>query len=197
MQHILNEEAFLTEARDARYGKKYFDNYKERSYTEIGWRLNTFRRAYVESFSNEGEILDFGTGYGDLVMKDASGRWFGFDINSRTKDRLGHRFDDNWQKYPNICLFDVLEHLERPDHYLSQIHPGVRLFVSIPLWPGNWNNLNSIHNWKHWKDEHVLYASRNGFETLMDDVGFKQLDRNVIETSLGREDIYTFVFEKC
>ena len=136
---FLNDEAVLdVDAGEISYGNKYFQNYKNRNYTEMGYKLNTLRRSYVECFSNDGEILDYGTGFGDIVMKDLSGRWFGYDINPKTKKRLGNRFDDQWEHYANICFFDVLEHLHYLESLLNTIKQGVKLFIRIPLWNGNW-----------------------------------------------------------
>lgn len=197
MKSFLNKEAFLDITDSVFvYGDKYFLEYQLRSQTDMGFTLNRFRRTYVESFS-KGKIIDFGTGYGDLVVKDTTGRWYGFDILDKTKQRLGKHFDEKWENYRNICLFDVLEHLQNPIKFLSKVAPGSRLFISIPLWSGNWDKIEEIESWKHWKpNQHILYASPKGFEAFMDECGFDIIDKNTIETSLGREDIFTFVFEK-
>lgn len=95
----------------------YFEKYKRYSKTKIGQSLFKFRKGYVESLSNEGTILDFGAGYGDLVCKDTSGRWLGTDVMLKTEERLKKRFvpvDMDIKVIQNICLFDVLEHLINP-----------------------------------------------------------------------------------
>jgi len=179
------------------YESEYFENYKERSYSEIGVKLNNFRRCYVECFSTDGEIIDVGTGYGQLVM-DSNIRWFGYDVNPLTKNRLGKRFDEKWELYNNICFFDVLEHFKCPNTILNKIKPNAMVFITIPVWNHDWSKFkNEIISWKHWRpNEHFLYTSTIGFITLMNNNGFDLIDNNQIETSLGRQEVHTFAFRK-
>lgn len=195
----INSECFLHQCNwSVEYGPDYFKEYQFRYDTNIGQRLNKFRKSYVECFSTDGDILDYGTGYGGLVTSDPLNRWYGFDINPLTADRLGSRFSEDWQSFPNISFFDVLEHFEDPRPMLKEIKTGVRLFITIPLWNGDWNTKDGLRDWKHWRPgEHYLYASCYGFEKMMEDESFQLIDKNQIETSLGREDSYTFAYQKC
>lgn len=199
MFKFLNKETFLDDSTQViEYGEEYFNKFKQLAFTDMGYKITRFRRTYVECLANNGEILDYGTGYGDLVVKDKKNRWFGFDVNPKSKERLASQFDDNWLVYPNICMFDVLEHLQQPQKFLAELQSGVRLFISIPLWNGDWQNVEEIKTWKHFRpNEHFLYASPEGFKIFLENSGFKLIDMNQIETSLGREDVYTFAFEKC
>ena len=198
MRIFLNSECFIKrESLACLYDKAYFLKYKGYSETDLGRKLNQFRRAYVECFAHKGKILDYGTGYGNLVMNDQMGLWRGYDINECSEQRLGPLFDSKLEAYKNVCFFDVLEHLERPDEFIHSIKSGVRLFITIPLWGGNWDELTNLEKWKHWRPgEHFLYASPKGFKDMMNFYEYKLIDENQIETSLGREDVYTFVFEK-
>lgn len=199
MREKLNKEAFVEHWKTSiKYDDSYFLEFKKRALSEMGRKLYLFRKAYVECFSKEGKILDYGTGYGDLVYKDVSGRWVGFDVMKETQQRLGSKFlNSSWESFSNICLFDVFEHFDQPSKFLNQVKSGCRLFVTIPLWNGNWDKLSEIENWKHWKPgEHFFYASLNGFIEFFEKSKFNIIDYNKIESSLGREDCYTFCFSK-
>ena len=194
---FLNHECCIdtTYCETIQYDESYFNKYEKMSQSALGIALNSFRKSYVEKFANPGSILDYGTGYGELVLLDTSERWFGYDINPLTEKRLSHRFYECRHECSNICLFDVLEHMRDPVKFLLDTQQGVRMFISIPLWSDNWNE---ITQWKHWRPkEHFLYASPNGFEELMKQCGFVLLNKCNNETLLGREDIYSFAFQKC
>lgn len=180
-----------------RYDETYFDRYANRSQTVMGHRLTLFRRAYVECFTNaEDAILDYGSGYGNLVVEDTTGRWFGYDIMPESRKRLGDRLDCEISKYNAVCFFDVLEHFPNPIDILGKIKLGAKVFVSMPLWSG-WNDVFNIVHWRHWRpNEHLMYASFDGLLSLMQANGFVKLDNNMIESSLGRLDIHTFCFHK-
>lgn len=179
------------------YDERYFARYEKRASTDMGRRLTLFRRAYVECFTGPHDlVLDYGTGYGDLVMKDQTGRWFGYDIMEQSRARLDNRFDGNINKYDAICFFDVLEHFAEPKDILDQVQPGAKVFVSMPVW-SDWSCVSNIVNWRHWRpNEHLLYVSVKGLQSLMRQHGFTCVDDNTIETSLGRLDIATFCFSK-
>jgi hypothetical protein len=190
----LNAEAILQKSpKLIGYDKNYFENYKQRSQTEMGHKLHAFRKTYVECFCDpDDKIIDYGTGYGELVVN--SNRWFGYDIMEETKQKLGTQFDDSVENYEAVCLFDVLEHICNPTNLLTRVKD--KLFVTIPLFQ-NWNNLLSITSWRHWKPgEHLFYASPTGFEQFVNSSGFKTIDKNEIESSLGRLDIFTYYFRR-
>jgi len=193
---FLNEEAILQESPNPiSYGDDYFETYQKRSKTEMGRKLLVFRRAYAECFCDPNDkILDYGTGHADLVLSDNNSKWFGYDIMEKSKARLGEKYDDKIEEYEAVCFFDVLEHFQDPSKILDRVKN--KLFVTIPLFD-NWDDLQSIKHWKHWKPgEHLFYASPEGFKKFVESQGFKTIDQNTVESSLGRDDSFTYFFQK-
>lgn len=188
----LNEGAILdVSSQPVEYGKDYFQEFEQRSTSPIAKKLYGFRKAYAESLAKEGRILDYGAGYGVIPINDKSDRWRGTDINPFCQKHLAEKFVEGMDGFNNICFFDVLEHFPDPTGILQQIQG--RIFVSIPLKP----NLQELPEWKHWKPgEHLMYATPQGFQELIVHCGFKLIDHNTIESSIGRQDIHTFTFER-
>jgi len=135
------------------YGRDYFEEYCRRAVTEMGRRLTCFRKAYAEAMAIEGgRILDYGCGFGTIILTDRDNRWRGYDINDKTQMILGGNFveDPNLSDYRMICLFDCFEHFQEPERWLKRLKSGTRLVVTIPVWQ-DWKNLDKIVDWRHWK----------------------------------------------
>lgn len=190
----LNDEVILDISHsEFVYGEPYFEEYKSRTNTVIGRKLLSQRKTYAERFVNNGKILDYGCGYGEIVVSDNSKRWFGYDIMNASRQRLGNKFDDKISDYDVVCMFDVLEHLPSPLSVIQQIK--AKLIITMPIW-NNFNDLESLKLWKHWKpDEHLLYCSSNGLIRLIEDAGYRLLDHNDTESAV-RLNIHTFCFER-
>jgi SAM-dependent methyltransferase len=179
------------------YGEEYFQKYASYAQTDLGYKINTFRKNYVEIFSRKGEILDYGCGYGTCISSDSSGRWFGYDINPYVVSHLGSRFVDSSRVglFNTVCFFDSLEHIQGFRDVLSVIKEGAIVVITIPCC-SPWNPA-VLKNWRHWRPgEHFLYSSSVGFVSYMGFSGFSLVDENKIESSIGRHDILTFCFEK-
>jgi len=194
--YLAPEVLLLRNIQPIVYGTEYFERYRLRAQTQMGFNLSAFRKTYAEIFTDKNSrILDFGCCYGHNVLTNSN--WYGFDIIEGTKERLDNKFDHEYCRYKSICFFDVLEHLCEPIDMLHSIPQGTKLFVSIPLLP-EWPNRKSLMQWRHWKPgEHFLYASVCGFEIFVKQNGYNILDHNMIETSLGRKDIHTYYLKKC
>lgn len=198
---VLGHEIMLDMSRKvtAKYDQAYYDQFKERYYTDIGRKLHTWRRAFVECHAVDGKILDFGCGYGGLVVDDLTGNWYGFDIMPCVKERLGElRFDNvpTFSDYSTICMFDVFEHLVLPVHRLQLIAPGTQLVITIPCWE-HWDDMDAIAEWKHYRPgEHLLYTSQQGFVAFMQSHGFEWVLSTNYESFIGRQDVVTFIFRK-
>lgn len=189
----LNEEAILDiSSKPVEYGSDYFEEFKRRSISPIAQRLYTFRKAYAESLAKEGPILDYGAGYGVIVLADKSNRWRGTDINPLCKKHLGNKcVDESVSKFNNVCFFDVLEHFKDPIGILKLVKG--RIFISVPLK----SSLKNLPRWKHWKPgEHLMYATPVGLQELVESCGYQMIDHNTMESSIGRQDIHSFCFER-
>jgi hypothetical protein len=190
----LNEEAIIdVSSQPVEYGQDYFEEFERRSNSPIAKRLYQFRQSYAESLGNEGPILDYGSGYGVIVLSDVNNRWYGTDINPYCKKHLGSKYVDPSAigDFETVCFFDVLEHFQDPIAILGL--PQGKVVVTIPLK----STLKDLSNWKHWKPkEHFLYATPKGFEELVVSCNYRILDHNMVESSIGRQDIHTYCLEK-
>ena len=196
----LNKEAVIArKGKDVCYGDEYFKKYEKYSQTQLGKAICKFRKEFVEEQVPTGtKILDYGCGHGDLVMCDTRNVWRGFDIMEKSIQRLSEKYDSNWRSYNAICFFDVLEHLKQPENILWHLSQNDLIFISIPLWNGDWSKLETITSWKHWRPgEHFLYCSNKGFVEVMNSWGLSTIKSSVQESLLGRQDIYTYCFKKC
>ena len=206
--HELASEALLDirGPDESVYGDNYFENYKQRAATDMGREIHRFRKAYVECLLPEGRILDYGCGYGELVVRDrldtapnAEPRWWGYDLMDKSMSRLRERADrePRISEYAAVCLFDVLEHIADPAAWLAPAKAGTRLFTTIPCWPTRHDGFQGIKQWRHWKPgEHVLYVTDKGLIAFMKSIGWQLLDINIYEQYLGREDVRSFCFGK-
>lgn len=194
----INKGCLLDESSiSIKYDKDYLEKYKLYSQTDLGKKIHKFRRAYVECLAVDGDILDYGCGFGELVTQDTTNRWRGTDINVLALARLGDKQVglDQYSLFTNICLFDVFEHFQNPYEFCRNVKPKARIFISLPLWPHE--SFEKLIYWRHWKpQEHFLYANVSGFNELLKEQGFDLIDHNTFESSLGRLDIHTQCWEK-
>jgi len=192
MDNVVSGVYIDRDSTSIRYDDTYFDHYMHLATTSMGTAISTFREGYVTAFAGGSEVLDYGCGYGTIVMQNAN--WYGYDIMAKAKERLGAKYRIDWESFPTLCFFDVLEHLSQPETIMRNLKSDTLVFISIPLYPGDWDQ---IAKWRHWKPkEHYLYASPSGFCNLMEHWDFEIIDHNQIETSLGRNDIHTYCIRK-
>lgn len=82
--------------------------------------------------------------------------------------------------------------MERPDLFVDRVKKFV--FVSIPIFAHKEHVLRS----KHFRPtQHFWYWTHDGFIRWMQERGFSCVEKNCMESELGREDIGTFVFARA
>ena len=65
--------------------------------------------------------------------------------------------------------------------------------MSLPIF----NDPDKITKSKHYRPgEHIWYWSDSGLIKWFDSLGFELVERNNVETQLGREEIWTYVFRR-
>lgn len=189
--------------------KNYFKEYAERDATPMGHALTKLRCGIVTSYaSSHKDGVDMGIGGGAFVSAmgclgydvepDAvqwlkqNGRWYG-EI-SRTSGKEVYRSVE-W-----MTFWDSFEHMTEEEHLLWLPKAKKYVFMSIPIFSlrkictrYEWG----IRMWKHYKPgEHLWYFTYFGLIKYMRWHGFEYRKIGMPEVKLGREDIWTFVFER-
>lgn len=174
------------------YDQKYFENYVQRENTPISKDLNKGRVHFVEKFYR-GELLDIGVGSGEFIRHRPKS--YGYDVNPVAINWLSESglYRDDFPSFYAFTMWDVLEHIKRPEDYFVQFPTGAFLFVSIPLV----EELIKVRESKHYKPgEHLYYWTRIGLISWMARHGFGLYGQDDFETRAGRESIYSFAFRK-
>jgi len=84
-----------------------------------------------------------------------------------------------------------LEHIPNPEALIHQVKEYV--FVSLPIF----DNPATITKSKHYRPgEHIWYWSDFGLIKWFKELGFINIEKNSMETELGREAISTYVFRR-
>ena len=126
---------------------------------------------------------------------------YGFDVMPESIKFLKDNriYIDPLENIPNdidgVCFWDSLEHMEYKKMLktLENIPKNAYTFISMPLF----ESLDNITESKHYRpNEHLFYASMEGFTKLMQDNGFEGIDILTGEIDAGRSDITTFVMRK-
>lgn len=146
----------------------------------------------------ERHVIDIGIGSGAFV-KARPWTW-GTDINPRAVEWLKEQ--DLWaedaSKFTAFTMWDVIEHLEDPQHYLRAIPENGWLFCSLPIFPNVCaGEVDYIRESKHYRPgEHLYYFSERGFLNWMAQRRFRLVERSEHETEAGREAIGAYAFCK-
>lgn len=174
------------------YDTSYFRSYVVRDATDMGEKLTAARVGLVAKYTPNA-VLDVGIGGGRFVASAPFGSK-GYDINPDAVRWLQHEgiWGDLYAaSWPVATFWDALEHIPTPEKALARCSDLV--FVSLPVFTSRANCAES----KHFKPgEHIWYFTETGFVAYMFDNGFRELERNTIESDLGREGITTFVFQR-
>ena len=189
---VYKEEGFL-KITPRNYDVEYFHKYEEYEKTPMGTRLTEERINFVDKW-HTGKLLDIGVGSGQFLK--ARGNTYGYDINpvgiKMLKD-IGKYADWKDSVFPAYSFFDSFEHIKDHMTMLNTMCPGTLIFISIPIF----RNVQHIFDSKHFRpDEHYWYFTTQGLLRYMVNYGFACLDIDNFEIRAGREDIWSFVFEK-
>ena len=179
----------------AAYDGEYFDKCAGYKNGEIARRINMGRAKFVDHhYCPRGPMLDVGVGAGEFVEFRGAGT-FGYDINPTAVEWLKSRgrFRDKLAGWMCYSFWDVLEHVPEPETYFRNVLQGSRLLTSIPIF----SDLTRIRESKHYRPgEHLYYFTATGFVDWMASHKFELLGIETFEMRAGREDIWSFAFEK-
>jgi hypothetical protein len=172
------------------YDAAYFEKYVRMACTDMGRALNDARIALVNKYT-DGQVIDIGIGSGAFV--EGRPNTWGYDINPAAVDWLARKklYRHPFKAADALTFWDSLEHIHDPTLILQ----GARrfAFVSCPIYDNDRHILRS----KHYRpDEHCWYWTVHGLFAFMEHFAFEVVEMNRMETTLGREDIGTFVFKR-
>lgn len=94
-------------------------------------------------------------------------------------DQLLHEIDFGKKKFDLVCMFHVLEHLQDPKHFLSQVKgllkPGGRMAIEVPCFN---DALIQVFDLKKFPElyyvlHHELYFTQESMAKLLDDCGLQ------------------------
>lgn len=177
------------------YAEEYYKKYVSYENTEISKKINQARKNITEKYCKT--ILDIGIGSGEFI-KESDIKVYGFDINPLAIDWLTEKrlFIDPYIEMPEVdglTFWDSLEHIPEPSDILSLVLKNQYVFVSMPIF----DNLMNLKKNKHYRpNEHYYYFTLNGIISYFKDLDFDCLEISDFEICAGRENIFTFVFQK-
>lgn len=173
------------------YDRAYFDKYVRMAETPMGGsitqaRIDMVARHYI------GPVVDVGIGCGDFVERRPN--TLGYDINPSGIEWLKERkafVDISVGEFDAVAFWDSLEHIQEPLDIVGRVRKW--MFVSIPIFRDCEHLLTSHH---YRKDEHYWYFTEFGFVSFVGSAGFELVERNEMETELGRDSIMSFAFRR-
>lgn len=172
------------------YGKDYWEEFRAKQETPVGKILTRIREGMVKGHVEaRGGLCDIGIGGGAFVEAMNCKGW---DVNPIAIEWL-ESCGDLWNQQPIAAMtfWDSLEHIPAPGEYLAKCEKLA--FISTPIFEDAEHCLRS----KHLKmPEHLWYFTEHGLCRYMAEKGFSVVEANSIETTVGREDIRTYVFRR-
>jgi len=179
------------------YGENYFEKYVNYEGTPTSVLLNKNRVAITEKYCKK-HILDIGIGSGEFI-KLSKLKVYGFDINPlgiqwlKFNKLYVNPYDHLLPDIEGWTFWDSLEHFPDPQVILKLIQPNHYVFISIPIF----FDILKIKESKHYRpNEHYYYFTPSGLINYMKRSGFRFLEHNDAEIKAGRENIFTFAFQR-
>lgn len=150
---------------------------------------NLLRYRLIRKYRRDGKIYDIGCGFGHFLL---TGKQLGYDVSGVEMSRanasyvrgiLGIRIDEGdflakkeGTRYDILTIWDVLEHLDRPDRVIEKAsrmtRAGGYLFIQVPALD---SFLASVLKGGWWALglDHVNYFSRRTMTLLLNRYGFE------------------------
>lgn len=167
--------------------KKYLNNTEEKKLFEIGCAYGFFlevAKRYFDSVSGI-DISDDAVDY--AVNK--------LGLDAYAGDYINHHSE---QKYDVICMWDTIEHLERPDLYVEKAHSCLNRDGIICITTGDIGSLNARARGRKWRQihppTHLHYFSKRSIKLFLERRGFEVLNISYPANSISVNTIlYTIL----
>ncbi len=192
------------------FGDEYINYLDERKQIEKNTklRINTISK-YVKNLKNK-NLYEIGCAYGFFL--NASKNIFkslnGIDVNTNAinfafnklklkldkGDFLNKNIQDNY--YDIFCMFDVIEHLSRPDLFIEKIHNISKKNSYLIITTGDIKSINARIKGKKWRlihpPSHIHYFSKKTITRLLEKNNFKVININ----HCGYYRSFNFIYNK-
>jgi SAM-dependent methyltransferase len=195
---------------DGLYNERYFTEVDYPDYVGNEPSLRRSMRRHLRQMAGYGRlggaVLEVGCAYGFFLDEARAhfDRVVGVDVVPAAVERARKRFsvdaragdlatmDLGQERFDAVCLWDTVEHLPRPDAYLSRIRDLVREDGRLYLTTGDISSLNARLRGRRWRQihppSHLHYFSRRTIRRLLERMGFTVLG---FETAAYRHTLYT------
>lgn len=190
----INDDYWYYPVIDFVYDENYIKKYIGYASTKLGKKI---LKARLKILKNYTKVLDIGVGSGQLIYNKENSK--GYDVNpfmvkQLKKERLWYNpYKQSLEQFDVISFFDSFEHIRCPEILLKKIKKSVDVIIAIPIFYSYQDLISS----KHFRsDEHFHYFTFLGFLNYMKNFNFKCHYISDIECTLGRENIFTFIFKK-
>jgi len=185
----IKEGLYIKEFINIDLNKRYIEEYRERELNTNYYNpdVYTLRKAWIESKIDIRKAFDHGCGLRPWYtqIENQHKPLYSYDKYQEPYTLFNREL---FNQAESIIMSDVIEHYVQPEEILS-ILPQKYLLISVPCVPIKYfYNINQIKDWKHYKDEHYIYANKEGWEHILNESGWTIIDSGEWEAPI-REDI--------
>jgi len=188
----LNEEDFF-KLYGSRYffGGEYSDYLAEKKalHKNFKYKINVLQR-YLDPIRHK-RLLEIGCAYGFFldVAKDYFDEVLGLDVSEEAIQYASHaskhkaeradflKYDFEPGKFDVVCLWDTIEHLERPELYIEKIGSKMKKRGLLAITTGDIGSINASIRKDKWRlmhpPTHVHYFSEKSLTRLLNKHGFE------------------------
>lgn len=177
------------------YGEDYFHGEEYSSYLadkKVLQKNFRLRLKILERFlgPDHRRLLEIGSAYGFFLelIKDRFETVQGIDVTEEgtryAREQLGvpaahgdlRDYDFGAREFDVVCMWDTIEHLERPDLCLQKISQYTSRGALLAITTGDIESLNARFKKRNWRlihpPTHVHYFSRNTIAKFLNNYGF-------------------------
>lgn len=180
---------YIKEWQTIDLNKRYVDEYKEREITTNYYNPQVFinRYEWISKRIDITKAFDYGCGLKPFYLNipepvQPMGMYDKY-IEPHTIFNL-----NDFNNSESIIMSDVLEHFTDPESFLQML-PQKNLIISVPCVPiNNFYCIYQIKDWTHYKNEHYIYANKEGWEYILNQSGWGIIDSGEFEAPI-RKDI--------
>jgi len=180
------------------YGGDYFSGGEYRDYrADEAFFKRNFRRRLTQLRRRcaGGRLLEIGSAYGFFLdLAQAHFEVIGFEVNAeaarharqafgldvRTKDFLGVSLSDIGGPVDVTVMWDVLEHLQRPDRYLARVRELSKPGALLSITTGDIGSFMARLRGRKWRmihpPSHLHYFTRSALSRLLVNHGFRVIE---------------------
>ena len=176
------------------FGNEYIDYISDKAPIEKNALVrNKIIKKYTKNFTNK-NLYEIGCAYGFFLNKIKKNYDItkGIDVNENAiiyaKEYLNLNLEhgDFLSKkikkdfYNIFCMFDVIEHLSKPNHFIKKINQISKKNTYLFITTGDIKSLNAKIKGKNWRlihpPSHIHYFSRDSIKKLLEQNNFSIVD---------------------